>query len=80
MTYKSLRPISRIKGGDIMSTKNNKLISARKNANYTQQRVADELGISLRQYQRYENEEKIPNVLLSKMLADIFHTSIESLF
>lgn len=63
-----------------MKTKNQKLITARNSVNYTQQRVADELGISLRQYQRYENEEKIPNVVLSKKLAVLFNTSIESLF
>ena len=63
-----------------MNIKNNKLIFARKSVNYTQQMVADELKISLRQYQRYENEGKIPNVVLSKKLAKIFKTSIESLF
>lgn len=63
-----------------MKQKNMKLISAREAKGYTQQHVADLIELSLRQYQRYENEEKIPNVIISKKLANMFNTSIESLF
>lgn len=63
-----------------MKQKNTKLISARESKGYTQQYVADSINISLRQYQRYENEEKIPNVITSKRLSNILNASIESLF
>lgn len=60
--------------------KNIKLKQMRVGKQWTQQLVADEIGISLRQYTNYENGQSIPNINMAKKIADLFNTTIDDIF
>ena len=45
----------------------------------TQKNVADEIGVSLRGYQQYEQGKFEPNIERLIRLADIFHISVDEL-
>jgi transcriptional regulator with XRE-family HTH domain len=51
----------------------------RKQAGLMQQQVADKIGLSLRQYQRYESGEIIPQYDMLETLADIFGSEFSEL-
>lgn len=46
---------------------------------YTQQRLADELGIALRSYQCYETGTRTPNYTVLIHVADILNVSLDYL-
>lgn len=51
---------------------NDRLRSARISKGYTLQKAADELGITLRTYQKYEGGDREPNLSLLTKIADLF--------
>ncbi len=58
---------------------NVRLREMRMNRGYTQQRLADELGIALRSYQCYETGTRTPNYTLLVHVADILDVSLDYL-
>lgn len=56
-----------------------KLITLRKKYNFTQQELADKLGISNKTISRWETGESYPDIDLLPRIADIFHVSIDYL-
>lgn len=56
-----------------------RLINARKKKNFTQQRVADYLGITRPAYTAYESETRQPDYETLKKLSDLFDVSIDYL-
>ena len=52
----------------------------RKAKGYSQERIARELNITTRHYQRIENEESVPNVYIAIKLSDLLKTDIKLLF
>ena len=56
-----------------------KLIELRKNRNWTQQYIADRLGISRPTYTRYETGERDPDFDTLKKISNIFEVSIDYL-
>ena len=61
------------------NTFSKKLISLRKKYNFTQQDLADKLGISNKTISRWETSESYPDIDLLPKIADIFHVSIDYL-
>ena len=57
-----------------------KLVEARKQARYSQQNVADELGISRQTYIRMEKNPEDISINDAKVLAKMFGVSIEDIF
>ncbi len=57
----------------------NRLREMRKKCGFTQQNMADKLGISLNAYQKYEQAERSPSLDSLIVIADIFHTSTDYL-
>ena len=57
-----------------------KLVEARKQARYSQQNVADELGISRQTYIRMEKNPEDISINDAKILAEMFGVSIEDIF
>ncbi|MEG0133369.1 MAG: helix-turn-helix transcriptional regulator [Clostridium sp.] len=60
--------------------KNIKLKQMRIGKQWTQQFVADEVGVCLRQYVNYENGQSIPNIVMAKKIADLFNKTIDDIF
>lgn len=58
---------------------NERLKNERNSHKYTQQFVADKLGITLRAYQQYEQGKYEPNIERLIKLADLFDTTIDAL-
>jgi len=58
----------------------NKLEEIRKKFNYTQEELADKLGVSRQTINSLENGKYNPSIQLAFRLAKIFDMSIESLF
>lgn len=58
----------------------NKLKEARKEKGLSQVEVAKKAKISERTYQRYENGERLPDVLTALIIADILNSAVEELF
>lgn len=56
-----------------------RLREMRKKCGFTQQNMADKLGISLNAYQKYEQAERSPSLDSLVVIADIFHTSTDYL-
>lgn len=52
---------------------------SRKNGNLSQSQLAEKIGVSLTQLQRYENKGVQPPADILKKLADTFNTSIDYL-
>lgn len=58
---------------------NVRLRSLRMKSKYTQQNMADMLGISLNAYQKYEQAERLPSFETLIKIADIFMVSTDYL-
>ena len=58
----------------------NKLEEIRKKFNYTQEELADKLGVSRQTINSLENGKYNPSIQLAFKLAKFFNLSIESLF
>lgn len=58
----------------------NKLEEIRKKFNYTQEEIADKLGVSRQTINSLENGKYNPSIQLAFRLAKFFDMSIESLF
>lgn len=58
---------------------NNRLRETRKSKGFTQQNMADMLGISLNAYQKYEQAERSPSLDCLIKIADIFNVSVDYL-
>lgn len=58
---------------------NKRLREMRMKRNFTQQRLADELGIALRSYQCYETGTRTPNYSLLVLIADTLDVSLDYL-
>lgn len=58
---------------------NKRLREMRKKCGFTQQNMADKLGISLNAYQKYEQAERSPSLDCLVAIADIFNTSVDYL-
>ncbi len=56
------------------------LIQARKNARYSQQQVADHLGISRPTYAKMESDPDIVSVDDAKKLSKLFGVSVNEIF
>lgn len=60
--------------------KNIRLKQARIGEDLTQKQISTELGISLRQYQCYENGQSVPSVYMAKKIADAVKKTIDDIF
>ena len=58
---------------------NERLKSERKSHDFTQKFVADNIGVSLRAYQQYEQGKFEPNIERLVKLAELFDTTIDYL-
>lgn len=58
---------------------NKRLRETRMKCGFTQQNMADKLGISLNAYQKYEQAERSPSLECLVSIADIFNVSIDYL-
>lgn len=58
---------------------NNRLKEIRKKSGYTQQNMADKLGITLNAYQKYEQAERFPSLDCLVNIADILNVSTDYL-
>lgn len=58
---------------------NERLKVERKAHNFTQQFVADNIGVSLRAYQQYEQGKFEPNIERLILLADLFGITVDYL-
>lgn len=58
----------------------NKLREVRKNKRLTQAEIAEKAAISERAYQRYENGERLPDILTALLLAKILKSEVKELF
>ncbi|WP_350355714.1 helix-turn-helix domain-containing protein [Parabacteroides goldsteinii] len=58
---------------------NEQLKNERKSHNFTQQYVANEIGVSLRAYQQYEQGLYEPNIEKLIKLADLFGITVDLL-
>lgn len=58
---------------------NKRLREVRMNSGFTQQNMADKLGISLNAYQKYEQAERSPSLDCLVSIADIFDVSLDYL-
>ena len=56
-----------------------RLIELRKKENLTQQKVADKINVSRSSYSQYELGLKQPTIDTLKLLADLYHCSIDYL-
>jgi len=64
---------------DVIIMKGSRIQDARKTAGYTQQSLADELGVSVRTVTFWEAGERTPSLELLVKLADILHVSTDYL-
>lgn len=64
---------------EVITLFSDRLIEARKKMNYTQQRVADHLGITRPAYTAYERGSRQPDYDTLKKLSDLFEVSIDYL-
>ena len=58
---------------------NERLKSERQAHKFTQQFIANEIGVTLRAYQQYEQGKYEPNIEKLIKLADLFHTTVDFL-
>ena len=58
---------------------NERLKTIRKSSKFTQQTMADMLGISLNAYQKYEQAERSPSLETLVQIANIFDVSLDYL-
>ncbi|MCX4254973.1 MAG: helix-turn-helix transcriptional regulator [Bacilli bacterium] len=57
----------------------NNLFNARKKAGFSQEEVAEKLGISRQTISKWETNETIPNIYESKQLAQLYNLSLDEL-
>jgi transcriptional regulator with XRE-family HTH domain len=57
----------------------NNLFNARKKAGFSQEEVAEKLGISRQIISKWETNETIPNIYESKQLAQLYNLSLDEL-
>ena len=60
--------------------KETKLKSRRKEMGLTQMEVAKQAKVSVRNYQRMENGDRVPRADTAKLIAKALHTTVEKLF
>ena len=58
----------------------NKIRQMRKNAGYTQDQLAEKLGVSAQSISKWETETSMPDISLLPFIAEIFGISIDELF
>lgn len=58
---------------------NIRLAALRKKHQYTQQQIADALGVTLRTYQRYEAGDFEPSLMTLITLADLYEVTLDHL-
>ena len=63
-----------------MNTFGQNIAAFRKNKNFTQEKLAELIGISPQSVSKWENDVSMPDPALLPILADILSTSIDSLF
>lgn len=56
-----------------------RLVELRQSRDYTQQQVADGIGITWRGYQYYEKDKREPSLHILVALADFYHVSLDYL-
>lgn len=59
---------------------NNFMKSYRNNLGYTQQYVAEKLGITVSSYNMIENGRRNPSLILAKKISLLFETTIDEIF
>lgn len=59
---------------------NTKLKTTRQKQGLTQIQVAGKANITTRQYQRYENGERMPKANTAKLIAKTLNSTVEELF
>lgn len=59
---------------------NTKLKTTRQKQGLTQIQVAEKANITTRQYQRYENGERMPKANTAKLIAKTLNSTVEELF
>ena len=59
---------------------NTKLKTTRQKQGLTQVQVAEKANITERQYQRYENGDKMPKANTAKLIAKTLNSTVEELF
>lgn len=57
----------------------NSLFHARKKSGLSQEAVAEKLGISRQTVSKWETNETLPDIRQSKMMAKLYHTSLDEL-
>lgn len=57
-----------------------KIKQIRQEKGLTQVEVAEKANIKQRSYQRYEAEERVPNVYTAQLIAQALQTTVEELF
>lgn len=63
-----------------MRVRNEKLINRRLEQGLTQVEVALKVNVSLRAYQKYENEGQTPNARTAVLIAKVLGTTVEKLW
>ena len=63
--------------GNVLSDNERKVILYRYYEDYTQQEIADVLGLSVKQICRYENGEYVPSVISIYILSKLYDISME---
>ena len=58
----------------------NKIRQMRKNAGYTQEQLAEKLGVSAQSISKWETETSMPDITLLPNIAEVFGISIDDLF
>ena len=65
---------------ELMNYLPNKLNKLRKHYNYSQQYVADKLGVDVVEYMNYENGNNMVNYAQMRKLANLYHISVSEIF
>lgn len=66
--------------GDKKDRKINRIKTLRVEKGYTQRELAEKLGVTTRNVQKYEAGEITPPIKRAKKIANLFNTSIEKVF
>lgn len=57
----------------------NSLFHARKKCGFSQEEVAEKLGVSRQTISKWETDETLPDIRQSKKMAVLYHTSLDDL-
>lgn len=63
-----------------MNNMNEIIAKFRKDAEFTQERLANIIGVSAQTVSKWENGTTMPDIMLLPIIADVFNTDIDSLF